>query len=347
MTDNNNLENPNTPYTFTAAHQNNFANMISTIIELQTHVKELTESSHQNDLTKMMNTIIELQAHVKKLTENSPHDFAVRKPEIFTGKRKELSCFLGQCQLVFDAQPGKFPSDYSKIIFISSHFCESAFNWIQPYISSKKKKATFMTTYDNFIEELECAFGEPDIKNTVSRQIDKLYQTNSAANYSTEFLKLSSILNWDDEALSYHYYRGLKDEVKDQMTHHPKPKDLTDLIQISIDADNRVYERNIERPRNPNKYYQNSNNNNQFNTHNNNSHAMELDGTSMKRSPINNEERKRRLDNNLCLYCASPDHRRIDCTARIAAEKRTKNYLSATTTTIPNADSKNYQTQCQ
>src|SRR5882672_689029 len=162
-----------------------------------------------------------------------------------------------------------------------------------------------MTTYDKFIEELECAFGELDTKNTVARQLDKLYQTSSAANYSTEFLKLSSILNWDNEALSYHYYRGLKDEVKDQMTHHPKPKDLTGLIQISINANNRVYKRNIKRPRNFNRYYQNNNNN---------THTIEIDGTSMKRSPITAEECKRRIDNNLYLYCASSNHHRIKCT---------------------------------
>ena len=74
---------------------------------------------------------------------------------------------------------------------------------------------------------------------------------------------------------------------------------------------------------------------------------MEIDGTSMKRSPITAEERKRRIDNNLCLYCASSDHRRINCTARLATEQCAKNYLSATTTIIPDANSENYQTQCQ
>ena len=62
-------KNPNTPYTFTAAHQ--------------------------DDFTKMINTIIELQTQVKELTANPPHDFSIREPEIFTSKRKELSCFLG------------------------------------------------------------------------------------------------------------------------------------------------------------------------------------------------------------------------------------------------------------
>ena len=117
------------------------------------------------------------------------------------------------------------------------------------------------------------------------------------------------------------------------MTHHPKPKDLTDLIQISINANNRVYERNIERPRNFNRYYQNNN----INTY-----AMEIDSTSIKRSPITAEEYKRRIDNNLCLYYTSSNHYRIDYTTRLATEQHAKNYLSATTTIIPDANSENY-----
>ena len=315
----NNPEDPNAPFTFTVAHQEDFNKMINTIIELQNRVKELTEKP----TTKVV-------------------DFTVREPETFIGKRHQLSCFLGQCQMVFDAQPNKFPSDFSKILYISSHFRDSAFSWIQPYIGPKKKSAPFMQTYNKFIEELERTFGEPDIKNNISRQLDKLYQTSSAVNYSTEFLKLSSMLNWDDEALSYHYYRGLKEEVKDQMTHHPKPKDFFDLIQISIDADNRIYERVIERNRNFPRYNQN---NHYSSKQNSNINAMEIDGTSTKKSPISNEERKRRIENNLCLYCASAEHSRINCAARIAAEQHVKKFVSATTNST--RESKNYQTQYQ
>ena len=126
------------------------------------------------------------------------------------------------------------------------------------------------------------------------------------------------------------------------MTHHPKPKDFFDLIQISIDTNNRIYERVIERNRNFPRYNQNNYYNN---SQNSNINAMEIDGTTTKRSPISDEECKRRIENNLCLYCASTEHCRINCAARITAEQYVKKFVSATTNPI--RESKNYQTQYQ
>jgi len=54
----------------------------------------------------MIDTILELQNHIKELTKKpttNTIDFTVREPETFTGKCHQLSCFLGQCQMVFDA----------------------------------------------------------------------------------------------------------------------------------------------------------------------------------------------------------------------------------------------------
>ena len=49
---------------------------------------------------------------------------------------------------------------------------------------------------------------------------------------------------------------------------------------------------------------------------------MQLDGTKTKFIPISDNERQRRIANNLCLYCADPDHKRISCKLRIANEQK-------------------------
>ena len=223
---NNNTSEENPPYTFTKAHQKTFNEMIQKIIDLQSHIEELTSQPFvPKDYTELM----------------------IRTPDTFHGKRSHLSSFLGQCQMVFDGQPHRFPTDYSKILYISSHFRDAAFNWIQPYIGPKRKVTTFMNSYNKFIKELERSFGEPNIKATTSRQLMKLTQTGSTSIYASEFQRLSSLLTWNEDALSFIYYQGLKDEVKDLMTHYPKTNSLSELITTSIDTDNRVYKRNLEK----------------------------------------------------------------------------------------------------
>ena len=45
---------------------------------------------------------------------------------------------------------------------------------------------------------------------------------------------------------------------------------------------------------------------------------MEID--AMRRGPISQVERQRRMDNNLCLYCGKAGHRRLECPTRQANE---------------------------
>jgi hypothetical protein len=43
-----------------------------------------------------------------------------------------------------------------------------------------------------------------------------LKQTSSVSDYATSFHRYSVTLGWNDQALRFHFYQGLKDHVKDE-----------------------------------------------------------------------------------------------------------------------------------
>jgi hypothetical protein len=142
-------------------------------------------------------------------------------------------------------------------------------------------------------------------------QLDKLVQTYSVAQYSSEFKRLSALVKWNDEALCHRFYRGLKESIKNQMTHYDRPKDLNELIKIALNADAQIYERIKDQPRffrTPNTIIKDN-------------QAMDIDVISVKHNPITAEECQRRIDNKLCHYCADPNHHISTCPLKLATNQ--------------------------
>ena len=75
----------------------------------------------------------------------------------------------------------------------------------------------------------------------------RLRQTSSASSYSTLFQQIVSFLEWDDAALSYAFYNGLKDSVKDELAKDDRPATLSALMEKAIKIDNRQFERSREK----------------------------------------------------------------------------------------------------
>ena len=60
--------------------------------------------------------------------------------------------------------------------------------------------------------------------------------------YAMEFQCTAVVLDWDNRALVNIFYRGLKDNVKDNIVHiNPRPETLTDMIKHMVHINNQVY----------------------------------------------------------------------------------------------------------
>ena len=204
-------------------------------------------------------------------------------------------------------------------------------------------------SFTAFENALTVMYGDPDLVRSMIRELKALQQTTTVAAYASEFRRISAYIGWTDDVLMTFFYDGLRGNVKDCLTGDPAvPKSLDDLIALALKWDNRIIERLIEKrtlqvatgnirprqqvtttlrpsipvpqpirtpptafPATPRPMFPLP-----TPTLTDGSTPMELDKT--QRYPILTPEQKAarrqyRIDNNLCTYCGSPNHRVEKC----------------------------------
>ena len=250
----------------------------------------------------------------------------VAQPEYFAGQRNKLSNFITQVQMVITLQPNRYPTELSKVLYAGSFLRNTAFLWFQPYVASPPDYA-FMQDFAEFCKELRKTFGDPDEEGTAERQLYALKQRTSVAAYIADFMRYSVVVKWNDQAKAAQFYRGLKDNVKDEIARVGRPKSFGDLQDTAIRIDTRLFERQVERG--GDRYQLSStprfvprNNTVQTYTKTERSSTRPLEHLhaafqprvgSTRKGRLTPSEYQRRKDNNLCLYCAEKGHSVKDC----------------------------------
>jgi len=188
------------------------------------------------------------------LTHKSSHhqEPKIPDPPMFSGERKDLLSFLTKCQIKFDGQPSRFPDERSKILYTGSRLEGPAFSWFQPLIApdstgSVKPTPPELASFKAFSDALTVIYGDPNLEATAVREIRRLHQTGSAAEYAARFESKKQYMHWNDEALRDQFYLNLKEELKDEIAPVGKPKTYFDLKNLAIRLDARLSERRLER----------------------------------------------------------------------------------------------------
>lgn len=248
-------------------------------------------------------------------------------PPTFDGsKPRECRAFLSHCRINFQTQPSRFVNEQSKVFYAIGYLRGSAFELVEPYLDETRHltRPAWLDTFSAFAGHLNSAFGIVDEVQQAERRIRTLQQTGSASQYYTRFLSLASLLDWDDHALRSQFYFGLKPHIKDDLAHHDRPTSLEALKELAIRIDNRLFERLQERkdergttalpsigatPRpgfqpTPRPFVPRSSPVVSGPT------PMDIDAvnTTSPRGPLPAQEKQRRRQLNLCLYCGQPNH---------------------------------------
>jgi hypothetical protein len=80
------------------------------------------------------------------------------------------------------------------------------------------------------------------------RDLRVLRQRTSAAAYRAEFSILAAKVGWNDDALASQFYRGLKDQVRTEITmHYERPSTLRDMADLAIRIDTCIFEVQLEK----------------------------------------------------------------------------------------------------
>ena len=177
----------------------------------------------------------------------------VSKPDLFDGGREKLDDWLLQFDLYFRFTNGIKPKD--QVPLAASYTRGRAQKWIKPYLRAyftdredDEDATKWIESWSLFKKQIQMVFGYSNEKQTAIRTIQHIRQKTSAAEYATEFTRHSALTEWDDDSLMVMYKRGLKDGVKDElMRTSAYINTLSALITMSIDIDDKLYERAMER----------------------------------------------------------------------------------------------------
>uniref|UniRef100_A0A8C6T6L0 CCHC-type domain-containing protein n=1 Tax=Neogobius melanostomus TaxID=47308 RepID=A0A8C6T6L0_9GOBI len=239
-------------------------------------------------------------------------------PSRYSGEIGMCKQFIHQCMLVFDQQPLTYSSDRSKVAFIMSLLSGKASAWA---VALSNSGSLVCNTLNSFTSELLRVFDHPlQAKEASSRLLSLRQGSGSVSAFSIDFRILATECGWDDKALQGIYYRGLSEEVKDELAARDETANLEALISLSIRLDNRLRERCMER---------------NFKSRNfvptfqpRASHLPDLpapppqvlstseEPMQLGRMTLTQEERQRRFREGLCLYCGQAGHILRSCPKR-------------------------------
>ena len=153
-------------------------------------------------------------ANQESLPQPISHDTPCQVPESFDGGRLKLKKFRSHLKLYFLAKPKMFPNENSKILFTASLLTGEAFDWIQALMETHERLQNF-SCFNDFCESLKIQFGGTNTKDLAEKEMLSIRQTSSVSEYANRFKILKAQIDWNDSALLCHFYRGLKDRVKD------------------------------------------------------------------------------------------------------------------------------------
>ena len=302
-----------------------------------------------------------------------------KEPDTFDGSDpKKLNNFLLLCNLYFRQNPS-YTEDATKITFALSYLRGMALEYFEPTLLDSDDFPDWMDNWDAFVRTLRTQFGPIDPAGDAENGIDylKMQDNQRIIKYNVEFHRLAIRTGWDEAVLRHRYYTGLAERIKDIMGQQGKPATLDAMKTLAHAIDARHWERLREKSRsgksksddktddhksdkgkksddkgkNPSSgnSNSNSNNNNNKNKNNKDNKPNKASSSSASSNPLadklgkdgklTQQERQRRFDNNLCMFCGGVGHTAANCN-KAAASKAKARAAQAKEKDPPAGDSK-------
>lgn len=269
----------------------------------------------------------------------------VRAPDKFDGTKPErLDHFEGQCRMVFLGDEAKFSTPRKQALYAGSYLDGAPYEWWLQQL--KTSDAEFKNTADNFWTILRDRFGNPDHLRSVERQLTNLQMkdTDHVNRHIVRFDTLATQLRWNEAALRSRFELSLNSRLKDDLGRMDPAvmRDLPLMKERVLALDRRYWERQEEikrekgksgnpdsGPRKPANNPSSSSSSSSPRPPNKPANTSSPSSSSSNSRPstdasgrITAEERKRRMDNRLCLYCGKEGHGVKNCPVSEAKAKK-------------------------
>ncbi len=257
-------------------------------------------------------------------------------PAPYSGEPNSCRSFLSQCSLIFALQPSCFPTELSRVAYGITLLVGQAREWGTAMWDGEQ---ACCESFEAFSVELRKVFDRSARGIEAARALSVLQQgEQSVSAYSIEFRTLAVSCGWNEKALWDHFLHGLSENVKDEIYSLELPVGLDKLVDLAIRVDDRIALRSRHRrggfPRERTM----------------GAESVATSDTRFQRLVIPEEEpmqiggarltageRRRRLANQLCLYCGGAGHVAAACPAvgRSSRSLKGEHMVSITSTRLP------------
>jgi Retrotransposon gag protein len=323
------------------------------------HQRQLSVEAQST--ANLAEAILLMTAELKRRQEPTRKAKA-KEPDTFDGSDpRKLNNFILLCNLYFRNNPA-YSEDEAKVTLALSYLRGTALDYFEPSLLDSDDAPEWMEDWPVFVRTLRTQFGPIDPTADAEDGIDhlKMQDNQHIVKYNVEFNRLAIRTGWDDSVLRHRYYSGLAERIKDIMGQQGKPATLEAMKTLAHSIDSRHWERLREKSRagkgksdKPDKpdaksddksddkgkkpasgNNSNSNNNNNKNNKSNagkpgkpassSGNTASISDKLGKDGKLTPQERQRRFDNNLCLFCGGVGHSAKDCPKSSSSASKTK-----------------------
>jgi len=287
----------------------------------------------------------------RRTNDSSSSRAKVREPDTFDGTDpKKLRTFLVQCELCFQDWAKAFRLDRAKVTFAQSYLKGMTLEWFEPDLLNSGNPADhprWMDSWVHFVAELQSTFGPHNPIADAEHQLEHLRMKDAhrVTRYIVDFNRLASqVQDYRDGALRRLFYSGLPDRLKDEIARVGKPLTLHGLRALCQEIDARYWERKDKisrmmktqptssptkssnsggnssnsgqeksKTRNPSSFANSSGSSKATSNQSSSGSRLDLTNKLGKDRKLTADERKRRLDNNLCMFCGGTSHFADNC----------------------------------
>ena len=301
-----------------------------------------------------------------------PSSTKVKDPEPFDGTNpNKLREFLVSCSLVFSDRPDSFRKDEKMVRYVISYLKGPALDWFEPVIMGDVDDIpNWLSDFNAFVKELTDHFGPYDFRGDAETSLNNLAMKDHQriTRYIVDFNKLAARTEWNEPALRDRFYRGLPARIRTELLRGGKP---TTLIRMRLKAQqvDQAYwmtkdELSKETKAHPSDskkddaksapskkpYTPASDSNNRSAPNSGSRFQSSASASSSSKTPsskkpdisdklgkdgkLKNDERKRRMEKNLCLYCGAGGHSAKDCRKASSARGRAAVASSSTSDAV-------------
>jgi hypothetical protein len=219
-----------------------------------------------------------------------------------------------------------FDTDQKKLRYAVGRLEKVALAQIMPYcdeVSGEFKLDSLKTLGDM----LELAFRNQDKAAMAKRELLKLKQRNHEfSQYYTEFQRYVADIKWNTAALRDALRNGLSNELKDSLQHADMPDNIIDFVKMCSKRDSQIraraaeqksgrWEGGYKKPNNTTPAPKASPAGTVAGYHG----PAPMDLSALEGRKITLEERKRRREGGLCMYCGDTRHFAASCPRKFKA----------------------------